>query len=291
MENRKGFRHKFVFHRTACENLSKNLLRNRMSMTPPAEIAGLYRYPVKGLSPEPLQQVALDIGQTFPADRRYAIENGPSGFDPAAPVWRRKTYYLMLMRNERLAGYRTLFDDRTNILTIRKDGEMVAAADLESAVGRSTIEQFFATHFADDLKGPPKLLCGGGHSFSDDVRKLVSIINLASVAAVEAMVGAPVNPLRFRANLYLKGWPAWHEFDLVGESFAIGDVRLKVVKTITRCAAVNVDPDTAARDLEIPATLMRRLGRNECGIFAEVTAGGTIGIGDAVAVDGPPSQG
>jgi len=139
-------------------------------MTPPAAITGLYRYPVKGLSPEPLQRVALDIGQTFPADRRYAIENGPSGFDPAAPVWRPKSHYLMLMRNERLAGYRTLFDDRTGILTVRKDGEVVAAADLESAEGRREIERFFATRFADDLKGPPKLLTGGGHSFSDDVR-------------------------------------------------------------------------------------------------------------------------
>jgi len=253
-----------------------------MSMTPPAAIAGLYRYPVKGLSPEPLQRVALDVGQTFPADRRYAIENGPSGFDPAAPVWRPKSHYLMLMRNERLAGYRTLFDDRTGILTVRKDGEVVAAADLESAEGRRDIERFFATRFADDLKGPPKLLTGGGHSFSDDVRKLVSIINLASVAAIETMVGAAVDPLRFRANLYLSGWPAWHEFDLVGETLAIGDVRLRAVKTITRCAAVNVDPDTAARDLEIPAVLMRQLGRNECGIFAEVIAGGTIGIGDTI---------
>src|SRR6266567_3454289 len=68
--------------------------------------------------------------------------------------------------------------------------------------------------------------------------------------------------------------------------YAIGDVRLKVVKTITRCAAINVDPDTAARDLEIPSVLMRRLGRNECGLFAEVIKGGTIGIGDAVAVNG-----
>jgi MOSC domain-containing protein len=254
-------------------------------MTPDAKIVSLYRYPVKGLSPEPLQQVALGTGQTLPADRRYAIENGPSGFDPAAPVWRRKTHYLMLMRNERLAGYRTRFDDRSNVLTIRKDGKVVAAADLESAEGRETIEQLFAAHFADDLKGPPRLLSGGGHSFSDDVSKLVSIINLASVAAIETMVGATVHPLRFRANLYVEGWPAWHEFDLVGESLTVGDIRLKVVKTITRCAAVNVDPDTAARDLEIPSALMRGLGRNECGIFAEVTAGGTIGIGDAIAVE------
>ena len=55
-----------------------------MSAIPTRQIAGLYRYPVKGLSPEPLPRVALEAGQTFPADRRYAIENGPSGFDPAA---------------------------------------------------------------------------------------------------------------------------------------------------------------------------------------------------------------
>ena len=55
-----------------------------MTSIPPAQIASLYRYPVKGLSPEPLASVALETGQTLPADRRYAIENGPSGFDPAA---------------------------------------------------------------------------------------------------------------------------------------------------------------------------------------------------------------
>jgi uncharacterized protein YcbX len=62
---------------------------------------------------------------------------------------------------------------------------------------------------------------------------------------------------------------------------------LKVVKRITRCAAINVDPETAVRDLDIPPTLMRRLGHNECGIYAEVTAGGTIGVADAVAPEAP----
>jgi uncharacterized protein YcbX len=53
---------------------------------------------------------------------------------------------------------------------------------------------------------------------------------------------------------------------------------------ITRCAAVNVDPDTAARDLDIPAAIMRRLGHNECGIYAEVTEAGTVSVGDAIAI-------
>jgi MOSC domain-containing protein len=247
-----------------------------------AQISKLYRYPVKGLSPEPLQRAALEVGHTLPADRRYAIENGPSGFDPKAPEWRPKSCFLMLMRNEGLAGLQTRFEDRTNLLTIRKNGQVVAQGDLETAAGRTAIEQFFSANFENDLKGPPKVLASAGHSFSDVARKVVSIINLASVRAVGNMVGADVHPLRFRANLYLEGWPAWHEFELLGHTLAIGDARLKVIKTITRCAAVNVDPETAARDLEIPAAIERRLGHNECGIYAEVIRGGTIGIGDAI---------
>ena len=252
---------------------------------PPAQITSLYRYPVKGLSPEPLPRVALEPGQTFPADRRYAIENGPTGFDPAAPVWLPKTHYLMLMRNERLAGLRTHFEDDTHLLTIRENGKLVARGDMETAEGRAAIEAFFTTHFAPELKGPPKVISGGGHSFSDVARKVVSIINPGSVAAIENMVGLPVHPLRFRANLYVNGWPAWQEFELLDRTFAIGEARLKVVKRITRCAAVNVDPETAARDLEIPQALMRRLGHNECGIYAEVTRAGTIGVGDKIAVE------
>ena len=265
----------------------ENPLRNRMSRTPLAQIASLYRYPVKGLSAEPLPRVALEAGQTLPGDRRYAIENGPSGFDPEAPAWLSKSRYLMLMRNERLAGLQTHFEDRTHLLTIREGGKIVAREDLETAEGRAAIEAFFAANFSDELKGPPKLLSGGGHSFSDVAKKVVSIINLGSVGAIENIVGVPVDPLRFRANLYVGGWPAWREFELLGKTLAIGDARLRIVKRITRCAAINVNPQTAARDLDIPPAMMRRLGHIDCGIYAEVTAGGAIAIGDAIVPEAP----
>ncbi len=256
-----------------------------MPQSPSAGITGLYRYPVKGLTPEPLREVALKAGQTLPADRRYAIENGPSGFDPAQPSWKQKSVFLMLMRDERLAALRSHFEDAANRLTIRKDGEVLARGDLETAAGRAAIEAFFGRYFGDELKGPPKVLSAPGHSFSDVARKVVSIINLASVRAIETMVGASVHPLRFRANLYVQGWPAWHELELLDRTLAIGEARLKVVKRITRCAAVNVDPDTARRDLDIPPAMMRRLGHVECGIYAEVIADGDIAVGDTIAVE------
>ena len=51
----------------------------------PASIRAIYRYPVKGLSPQAIDRTPLSVGQTIPADRLYAIENGPCGFDPERP--------------------------------------------------------------------------------------------------------------------------------------------------------------------------------------------------------------
>jgi uncharacterized protein YcbX len=254
-------------------------------MTQHPAITDIYRYPIKGLTPEHLAHVALTPGEPLPSDRRYAIENGPIGFDPAAPQHFPKTQFLMLMRNERLAALRSHFDDASHTLTIRRDGAELACADLQTAEGRGAIEAFFAANFADELRGPPKVLSAEGHSFSDVGRKVVSLINLASVADLEKVIGQPVHPLRFRGNLHVAGWPAWHEFELMDRVLAIGDVRLKVVKRIKRCAATNVDPDTAARDLTIPATLLQTYGHPDCGIYAEVITGGTIAAGDEIVVD------
>jgi uncharacterized protein YcbX len=248
-----------------------------------AKIQSIYRYPIKGLSPEPLPRVALTPGQTIPSDRLYAIENGPSAFDPTSPAYLSKTHFLMLMKNERLASLRTTFDPMSHVLTIM-GGPREVSADLRTAAGRATIETFFAAYCSDELRGRPKILHADGHSFSDVARKVVSIINLASIAAVETMVDAPVNPLRFRGNVYVTGWPAWSELDLVGKELRIGDARLKIVKRIVRCAATNVDPDTGLRDLELPKSLLRNLGHADCGIYAEVMTGGEIAAGDTIEI-------
>ena len=253
----------------------------------PATVASLYRYPVKGLTPEQLPDVTLSVGQTLPADRRYAIENGPSGFDPAAPQYFPKTKFLMLMRNERLAALRTHYDDASHVLTIRESGKESVRGDLDSAEGRAAIERFFAANFAEDLRGPPKILFAEGHSFSDVARKVVSIINLASVTALQGVIGQPVHPLRFRGNLMVSGWPAWHEFELMDQVLSIGAARLKIVKRIVRCAATNVDPDTAARDLTIPATLQKTYGHADLGVYAEVIGGGVVAAGDTIEVEAP----
>lgn len=252
-------------------------------MTFSAQIRSLYRYPVKGLSAEALSATRLEAGRPVAGDRLYAVENGPCGFDPAAPAYFPKTRFLMLMRNESLARLDTRFDDVTHVLSIRLDGREAIAGDLRTAEGRDAIEGFLASYCAKELRGPPRILHAAGHSFSDVARKVVSIINLASLAAIESAVGAPLDPVRFRANLYLEGWPAWAEFDLIGREIAIGPhARAKVIKRIERCAATNVEPGTGLRNMAIPKALLQTFGHGDCGVYAEVVSGGEIKPGDVV---------
>lgn len=187
----------------------------------------------------------------------------------------------MLMRHERLARLKSRFDADTHRLTIALDGREVVCGALDSSAGRAAIEGFFKDYCAEELTGAPKVLTAAGHSFSDVSRKVVSIINLESLRALEAVVGARVDPLRFRANFYTTGWPAWHEFAVMGRTVTVGHVaQIKVLKRIVRCAATNVAPRTGARDLEIPRALAHAFGHSECGVYAEVVTGGEIAVGD-----------
>ena len=248
----------------------------------PMRVDKLYRYPVKGLSPERLSAVALEAGAYFPGDRLFAIENGPSGFDPAAPEHQPKIKFLMLMRNESLARLATRYDDASNSLVVVEGGREAVRADLGRREGRLAVEAFFRRFMPAELRGPPKVLAAPDRfRFTDSRRGFVSLINLASVRDLELRLGMPVDPLRFRGNLLVDDLPAWGEFGLVGGELGTpSGLRLKVTKRIERCAATNVDPATGLRDLQIPKALMQLYGHVDCGVYAEVVSSGALAPGD-----------
>ena len=135
-----------------------------------------------------------------------------------------------------------------------------------------------------ELRGAPKIVHAPGHSFSDMAAKCVHIVNLASVAELERTLGRPVDPLRFRANLYLEGVPPWAEFAWMGKEITVGPVRLSVFARTQRCEATNVDPAKGVRDMGIPAHLTRTWGHQDFGIYGKVAMGGEIAVGSPVGV-------
>lgn len=256
-----------------------------MSQAVSIKVVSLYRYPVKGLSPQKLESVTLTPGLTLPGDRMYAIENGNSRFDAENPRHLPKVNFLMLMRNERLAALRTEFDHASHTLTVFRDGKQVARGALNTKLGRQLVEQFFASYCRDDLKGAPRVLSAEGHSFSDVDAKCLHFVNLATVREVEDLAGMPLNPLRFRANVYFEGAEPWAERKWIGKTLQIGPARLRVFKMTTRCDATNVNPETAHRDTTLPPLLLRTYNDSSLGFYAEVAEGGEIRSGDGITVE------
>ena len=252
-----------------------------------AVLSAIYRYPVKGLSGESLSAVRLEPGACLPHDRQFAIAHGSTRFEGGDAHWLPKQNFLMLAKDERLAQLRVRYEAEEGRLTVLRDGKPVVTAKPGETMGRMLIGQFFAGFMAAAARGAPKLVAAPGTSFSDVPEKVVSLINLASVSDLERVARQAVDPLRFRGNLYLADLPAWCEFDWVGRELEIGGARLQVIEPIERCAATNVNPETAERDMNLPLTLRKGFGHMDMGVYAKVVAGGQIAPGDRVTLSSP----
>jgi hypothetical protein len=243
-------------------------------------ITHLYRYPIKGMTPEALTHITLTPGEPIPHDRLYAVAHGTTDFDANAPKHHPKTDFIMLMKNEQLAALRTHYDHDNQVLQIFQKEQLVASGNLQMAEGRYAIEQFFINYLGKDIRGNPKIVHAPNHTISDVNAKVLSCINLNSVRELEKVVGTAVDPLRFRANVYFDDAPAWIELQWANRQFRLGTATVEGFKPIERCAATNVNPQTAQRDLQIPQTLINTYGHRHLGIYVRVVQGGEVAVAD-----------
>lgn len=250
------------------------------------EVKEICRYPVKGLAADKVDSVTLSPGEALPYDRRWGIIHAASQVDPAAPEWASKQNFLMLARDPRLAKLGLEFDDKTTALTITRKGRPVSRGVMSDHIGRQTLQTFLAGFMPRGPRGMPRIVeAPTRDSFSDVPANYISIVNLASVADLEdRVIRQKVHPHRFRANLYLTGMQAWEEKDWVGKTLIIGDTQLEVVELIERCAATNANPETGDVDMNIPLSLRRGFGHINMGVYAKVTKGGAINVGDQVSI-------
>ena len=147
------------------------------------------------------------------------------------------------------------------------------------------IEAFFWTLLPDFPAAPALVRSRGGH-FMDKPDNVISMINLATVRALEALWRVPIDPLRFRANIYIDGARPWEEFDWIGRDVRIGGATFTVDRKNGRCGATNVNPATGERDLDIPSSLRLAFGHKNLGVYLTVREGGLIAPGDRLALSG-----
>jgi GntR family transcriptional regulator / MocR family aminotransferase len=245
------------------------------------EVTRLYRYPIKGLSAQPLTRVALGAGKPFPSDRIFALARPGAPIDSEDPKWAKKGLFVMLMLDENLAQVTTALDLDTMRLTITEGNRQLACAQLDDEADRARIESLF-WRLLPSLPGPPVLVRSRAGHFMDKPDNVISLINLATLRSLQQQWGVEIDPLRFRANVYIDGAQPWEEFDWVGKEIRIGDAAFAVDRKNGRCGATNVNPTTARRDLDIPSSLRATFGHKNLGVYLIVRDGGEVAVGDSV---------
>ena len=260
-----------------------------------ATLLRIARYPVKGLTGQPLDHATLVPGQPLAGDRRFALAHGSSAFDAAAPAYQKKAHFLTWVRNPHLASLHCGFDAGGTRITVadpepETSDDGIDDADLATPQGRAALEALVArTLTAAETRGRVTVAEAPGVWFSDVPPPYLSVQNTATLAEIgrnlgPAHAGAPLDWRRMRGNLLVDGFAPWAEMGWVGRRLQVGDAILEVAEIIGRCAATHVNPDTAEVDEDVVGTLNHVWGHNKCGVYVRVVQGGEIRPGDRVTL-------
>ncbi|WP_170755790.1 MOSC domain-containing protein [Ruegeria lacuscaerulensis] len=244
------------------------------------------RYPVKGLSSEPMQTVTLRAGEGIPGDRLFGFARYNSGFDEQNPKPLPKDRFVVLLNEAALAGIQTNFDPETQALEIKADSK-IRRFNMRTPEDRMSAANFLSSEIGLKDPAPPKFVSSSPHRFTDvsvvspKMMNAISVLNLASVEELGKQLNANVHPARFRSNIEIDGLPAFAELDSVGSVLRFGDVKLKILSRTKRCAATEVNPITAERDLNVPYLIRKVMGHMDMGVYVEVANGGTLMVGQS----------
>lgn len=254
-----------------------------------ARIARIRRHPIKSLGGEDIGRATLSAARPLPGDRHWALltEAGElhAGPDPKPGRWLPKSCFLRGAAEAALQAVEGGWGDDPDPapgapITLRHPDRPPLRFD--PATEGERLVEWVAPLWPADRPRPTRLVAGPT-AWTDVNRPWISILSLASLADLEARLGRPLGIPRWRANLWVEGWPAWAERDLVGQLLTVGEVELRVTEAIGRCPATSADSTTGRIDIDMPEALRTLFGNSDFGIYAEVVTGGAIAVGDRIA--------
>lgn len=257
-------------------------------------VTALYRYPLKGFTPEPVETITVLPGGRVAGDRvlNFRFADAPAADDE----WCRKEHGVVLMNTPGLARLDVRFDERAQRLTIR-DCERLLADESLDADGRRRLADALTDYVMalgeNPLQGKPERLPlklvgdAATPSFQDSRTGQVTLHSRESLQSAGTAFGDPaLDERRFRHNIVVAGVCAWEEQSWVGRKLRIGDVEFETVVPKVRCLATHANPRTGERDLQVMQLLLRKFGQQEptfgVGMLSE--AGGVIRVADDVAL-------
>lgn len=256
-------------------------------------VVALYRYPVKGFTPETCHALTILPQGRVAGDRALGFRFGNSRAPDEA--WTCKHEFVALVNTPGIARLRLGFDAATRRLRIAHGGAVLAEDTIDGGARARIAEavaRFVCALDVNPLSGHPERLplrlVGDGVTprYQDNEAGQITLHSRASLASVATAVGDPgLDELRFRSNVVIDGVAPWEEQSWVGRKLRIGSVLFAVVKPKVRCLAIHANPQTGRRDLPLLATLKNVFAQPEP-VFAVALLtsgeGGVIRVGDDI---------
>lgn len=257
-------------------------------------VVALYRYPVKGFTPEACETLTVRNEGRIAGDRVLSFRFADSA--AADGDWVKKYECVVLANTPGLARLDVKFDPRALRLRLGLDGAVLVEAALDEA-GRKRLAAALADYVLKLPENPlaahaerlPLRLVGDGVTprYQDSAGGQATLHGRGSLAAVAVATGdARLDEARFRSNIVVGGLDPWEEQGWMGRAVAIGDVEFEVVRQKVRCLATHANPRTGERDIPV-MTVLKNVFAQEQPTFAVGMVSrwpGQVRLGDNVAV-------
>jgi uncharacterized protein len=224
-------------------------------------VVALWRYPVKSMAGEELAEA--DLGWNgLDGDRRWAFvrpDQRGNGFP-----------WLTVRQQPRMLHFRPALTaperpERSGVRVTTPDGEVFEVTDPALAAQLGDGVQVMRQNRGTFDAAP------------------ISLLSLQSLAALRRRLGEEFDARRFRPNLVVDvpGTVEFPEEAWVGRSLRIGSAVIRIDRRDERCAVVNVNPDTLAREARVLRSIASE--RDLCfGVYGSVATPGHIRVGDRV---------
>ncbi len=262
-------------------------------------VVALYRFPVKGFTPESCESLVVQPDGRIQGDRVLAFRL--SNADAPRPLadgsdWWPKSQLLSLMDYPGIGPLRLRYDDERQHVSVTLEGRVLVEGGLDEA-GRARIAEAVG-EFARDLPEAkrlredgalPLVLEGDGATsrFQDRPLGFVTLHGRGSLLQLaEALEQPELDETRFRSNIAVEGLEPWSELGWTGR-VRVGEVEFNFDHLVIRCLATHANPETGKRDAEVLTTLTRTFGLEQPAfgvLMLPSNGGGTIRVGDEVEV-------
>ncbi|MDY6938605.1 MAG: MOSC domain-containing protein [Cyanobacteriota bacterium] len=264
-----------------------------MSATQP-KVTQIFVHPIKGLTPQSVDRVELEIDRGIRGDRAFALmfedvkKTARHAEDVRVP-WMSKKHFAVQNDWPGLAALNCHYDALTDRLRVCQNGTEVLT--VETQTDRDRIDRFFSdylttltpTEKARHPRPNPVRLVGshtGDTRYPDRHRVHVSLLSQATLDAIGEAVGQPIDPRRFRPNIVIDGVAPWEEFNWVGRSITLGAAKIDISARIGRCVNIEVHPESGERDIPLFSALQKHFGHAQTAVGAQIVTAGSLSIGD-----------